>query len=146
MNFALFETVHFPPSHPRFVCRLSSLPPPHEKTIKRLDDSVRSLVNPPLPPRGPWNFLHPSDALGLTALPVLTKGAHKKRSVPLEFMTCTRQGGWALGAHRDHKQRGSLHQRQGGIERFEVGISSEIAPEWEGRVPPTNCQTANLML
>ncbi|CAM9232465.1 unnamed protein product, partial [Ectocarpus sp. 13 AM-2016] len=68
----------FLPKGDRVIATITTMMDFEPQTIKRLDDSVRSLVDPPLPPRGPWHFLHPNDALGLTALPVLTKGAHKK--------------------------------------------------------------------
>lgn len=48
-----------------------------------MEDSVRSLVNPPLPPLGPWKFLHPSENLGATALLVLSKRAQDARYITL---------------------------------------------------------------
>eukprot|EP00903_Cladosiphon_okamuranus_P019404 g17841.t1 len=50
------------------------------QTIKRLEDSARALVNPPLPHRGPWKFLHPNENLGATALPIVNKRTSDERT------------------------------------------------------------------
>lgn len=61
------------------------------KTIKRLDDLVKSLVSPSLPPREPWKFLQPNKDLGATVLPLLDKRfehqrcTHSKKKLTLPF-------------------------------------------------------------
>lgn len=88
-NVVFFLNLPASPPPPRNVASAPLPPPPvplhhfrtkiYIKTIKRLEDFVKTLVDPPLPPRGPWKFLHPNEGLGATALPALAKRAQDEK-------------------------------------------------------------------
>ncbi|CAM9498965.1 unnamed protein product, partial [Scytosiphon promiscuus] len=78
-------TRDFVPKGDRVIATITTMMDFDAQAMKRLEDHVRQLVNPPLPPRGPWKFLHPSEALGAMALPGLAKRAQDESGEELDL-------------------------------------------------------------